>query len=63
MLYRASDLDGFFGILTRNQNGKIPFGRPRHKWKGNIKLGFKELQPEDMERILLAQDKPNYGLL
>jgi hypothetical protein len=43
MLQRTSDLDGFFGILSRNPYGKIPARRPRHKWKSNIKLDFKEI--------------------
>ena len=32
-----------FKILTGKPTGKIPFGRPRHRWENNIIMDFKEI--------------------
>jgi hypothetical protein len=31
--------------------------RPRRIWEDNIKMGFKEIGYEDVDRIKLAQDR------
>jgi hypothetical protein len=31
-----------FRILVRKSQGKKPLGRPRHRWKNNIKLDLRE---------------------
>jgi hypothetical protein len=36
--------------------GKSPFGRPRRRWKDNIKLDLQEVGCGGMNRIELAQD-------
>jgi hypothetical protein len=30
-----------YRVLIRQHEGKRPLGRPRHMWKGNIKMDFK----------------------
>ena len=37
--------------------GKIPLGRPRHKWEDNIKTDLQEVGCEGMDWIKLAQDR------
>ena len=34
---------GAFKILTGNPTGDRLIGRPRRTWKGNIRMGFKEI--------------------
>jgi hypothetical protein len=36
---------------------KQPFGRPRHRWKNNIKMDLKEIGYEFVNCIHLAQDR------
>jgi len=36
---------------------KRPLGRPRHRWRDNIKLDFKEVGWEDMDWIDLAHNR------
>jgi len=36
---------------------KRPFGRPRHRWRENIKLDFEEMGWEDMDWIDLAHNR------
>jgi hypothetical protein len=37
--------------------GKRPFGRPRHRWEGHIKIGLKEIGLQGVDWIDLAQDR------
>jgi hypothetical protein len=48
---------GVYRILVGKPEGKRPLGRPRHRWKDNIKMGFQELGFGDMGCIELAQDR------
>jgi len=34
---------GAYRILVGRAEGKRPFGRPWHRWEGNIKLDLQEL--------------------
>jgi len=36
--------------------GNRPLGKPRHKWKYNIRIDLEEVQWEGVEWISLAQD-------
>jgi len=45
---------GAYKVLVGGPEGKRPFGRPRHKWEDNIKMGLQELN-ESMDMIDLAQ--------
>jgi hypothetical protein len=41
-------------ILVGKPEGKRPFGRHRHRWKVNIRTGFRELGWEVVDLIHLA---------
>ena len=43
--------------------GKRPFGRPRHRWEGKIKMEFQEVGCEGMDWIKLAQDRDRWRAL
>jgi hypothetical protein len=45
-----------------NPEGKRPIGRPRRRWKDNIKTGFREMEWGGMDWIDLAQDRDQRGL-
>jgi hypothetical protein len=32
-----------YKVSVGKREGKIPFGRFRHRWENNIKMGFKEI--------------------
>jgi hypothetical protein len=34
---------GFYRVLVGRPQGKRPLGRPRHKWKNNIKMDLREI--------------------
>ena len=40
-MWHAGDIREVYTILFRKSEGKIPLGRPTHKWDANIKLDFK----------------------
>jgi hypothetical protein len=45
-LFLSRDMKGkkrTHGVLVVKLEGKIPLGRPRRKWKDNIKMGFREI--------------------
>jgi hypothetical protein len=33
---------GEYRVLVRKSDGKRPLGRPRHRWKYNIKMNFRK---------------------
>ena len=43
--------------------GKRPLGRPRHRWKGNIKVDVQEVGCGGMDWIELAQDRGRWRAL
>jgi hypothetical protein len=44
----------------RKSEGRRQLGRPRHRWKDNIKLDLQVVGLEDMELIDLAQDSDRW---
>jgi hypothetical protein len=42
-------------VLVGKPEGKRPLGRPRHRWKDNIKMDLQEVGCECMDWIYLAQ--------
>ena len=38
----AVERRGAYGVLARGSEGKRPLGRPRRRWKDNIKVDFLE---------------------
>jgi hypothetical protein len=49
-----------YRILVGNPEGKIPLGRPRHRWADNNKI---EIGQDDMDWIDLAQDRDQWRAL
>jgi len=48
---------GVYRVLMGKPEGKIPLGRPRHRWKDNIKMDIHEVGCRGMDWIKLAQDR------
>jgi hypothetical protein len=44
-------------ILVGKPEEKIPLGRPRRRWKDNIKMDLKEIGWGGMDWFYLTQDK------
>ena len=42
-------------VQGEKTGGKIPLGKPRHKWKYNIRIDLEEVQWEGVGWISLAQ--------
>jgi len=54
---RMGERRGVHRVLVRKPEGKRPFGRPRRRWEGNIKINFKEVRFGGMGWIKMAQDR------
>jgi hypothetical protein len=48
-----------FKILTGTPSGKIPLGRPKHRWEDNIRINLKEIGINTRNWVDLTQDR-NY---
>jgi hypothetical protein len=48
---------GMHRVLVGKTEGKRPLGRPRRRWKDNIRLDLQEVGCGDMDWIGLAQDR------
>jgi len=57
------DRRGAYRVLVRTHDGRRPLGRPRHRWKDDIKLALKEVGWEGMDWIAVAQDKDRWWAL
>ena len=44
-------------ILTGKPTGKIPSGRPRHKWEDNIRMDLKEICINMRNWVVSTQDR------
>jgi hypothetical protein len=47
---------GVFSVLVGKPEEKRPYGRPRHRWKDNIKMDFRKWAGRGMDCTDLAQD-------
>jgi hypothetical protein len=54
---------GIYRVLVGKPEGRIPLGRPRHRWEDNIKMDLKEVGCEGMDWIELAQDRDGWRAL
>jgi hypothetical protein len=43
--------------------GKIPLGRPRHRWEDGIRMGLREIGWGSVDWIQLAQDRDRWWAL
>jgi hypothetical protein len=46
-------------VLLGKPEGNEPPGRPKHRWKDNIKINLKETGSKEVNWIHLAQDRNN----
>ena len=46
-----------YRVLVGKPEGKRPLGRPRRRWKNNIKMDLQEVGCVGMDWIELAQDR------
>jgi hypothetical protein len=52
-----------YGILVGKPEGKRPLGRPRRRWKDNIKKDLREIEWVGMDWIDLPQDRDQWKAL
>jgi hypothetical protein len=50
------EVRGAYNILVGRPEGRRPLGRPRRRWKDNIKMDLWEVGFGDVDWIHLAQD-------
>jgi len=48
---------GVYRVLVGRPEGKRPLGRPRHRWKDDIKMDLKEIRIYGANWIRLALDR------
>jgi hypothetical protein len=46
-----------YRVLVGRPAGKRPLGRPRRRWKDNIKMDLREIEIDGANWIQLAQDR------
>jgi len=49
-----------YNILIGKPEWKRPLGRPRHRWKNNIKMHLREIGWEVVEYMHLTQDRDQW---
>jgi hypothetical protein len=49
-------------VLMGNPDGKVPLGRPRRGWEGNIKMYLRGIEWSGIDWIDLAQDRDQWGV-
>jgi hypothetical protein len=54
---RMGELKNAYNILVRKPEGKIPLGRPRHRWEDNIRMDITDVGWEGVNWIHVAQDR------
>ena len=52
-----------FKILTGKPTGKIPLGRPRHRWEDNIRMDLEEISTNAINWVDSAQDRDYWRAL
>jgi len=60
---RMGEGRGVYRILMGKPEGKRPLGRPRRRWKENIKMDLEEVGCGCMDWIELAQDRDRWRAL
>jgi hypothetical protein len=48
---------GVYRVLVWRPEGKRPLGRPRRRWKDNIKMDLREIWIDEANWIRLAQNR------
>ncbi|KAJ4445794.1 hypothetical protein ANN_12479 [Periplaneta americana] len=57
---RMGESGNAYRVLVGRPEGKRPFGRPRRRWKDNIKMDLREVGYDDRDWIDLAQDRDQW---
>ena len=57
---RMGDRRSVFRVLVRKPEGKRSLGRPRRRWKDNIKMDLQEVGCGGTDWIELAQDRDRW---
>ena len=57
---RMGERRGVHMVLVGKPEGRRPLGRPRRRWKDNIKMDLQKVECEDMDWIELAQDRDRW---
>ena len=60
---RMGERRGVCRVLVQKHEGKRPLGRPRQKWKDNIKIELQEMGCGSMDWNDVAQDRDRWGAL
>jgi hypothetical protein len=56
-IINVEEMRKVYKVLVRKSEGKESLQRPRHSWKGNIKMDHKEKGCEGVDWIQLTQDR------
>jgi hypothetical protein len=56
-MYMGGERRGIYSVLVGKPEGNKPLGRPRCRWKNNIKMDLQEVGCGGIDWIELAQDK------
>ena len=54
---RMEELRNVFRVLVGKPENKRPLGRPRRRWKDNIKMDLREVGCDPRDWIVLAEDR------
>jgi hypothetical protein len=60
---RMGETRNAYRLLVGKPEGKIPLGRPRHRWVDNIRMDLGEVGWGDVDWIGLAQDRNRWRAL
>jgi len=60
---RMGKRKGEYRVLVGTPEGKRPRGRPRRRWKDNIKMGLQKMGCGGIDWIELAQDRDRWRAL
>ena len=60
---RMGEWRGIYRVLVGRPEGMRPLGRPRYRWRDNIKMDLQEVGCGGMDWIELAQDRDRWQTL
>jgi len=60
---RMGERRGVYSVLVGKPERKRPFGRPRHRWEGNIKMDLQDVGCGGIDWIDLARDRDRWRAL
>jgi hypothetical protein len=60
---RTGEKRNAYRIFVGKPEGKIPLGRPRHRWVNNIKIDLREIGWDGVDWIDLCQDRDQWRAL